>query len=112
MTTLTHFGRLAFTSALALLAPALAGADIINANPANYRTALGSLSPGDTLLLAPGTYTQGLPIDGMSGTAAQPIVIAGPDDQSAVIVARDCCNTVQLRDGAAYIEIKNLTLDG
>lgn len=112
MTTLTHLGRLAFTSVLALVTPALASAGVINANPSNYRAALGSLSPGDTLLLAPGTYTQGLPIGAMSGTAAQPIVIAGAADQSSVIVARDCCNTVQLDNGAAYIEIRNLTLDG
>jgi hypothetical protein len=112
MTKLTHVGRLAFTSVLALVTPALASAAVVNANPSNYRTALGNLSPGDTLVLAAGTYAQGLPIGGLSGTAAQPIVIAGADDQSSVFVARDCCNTVQLDNGAAYIEIRNLTLDG
>jgi hypothetical protein len=107
-----HFGCVAFAALLALVTPALASAAVINANPSNYRAALGSLTPGDTLVLAPGTYTQGLPIGGLSGTAAQPIVIAGAADQSSIVVARDCCNTVQLDNGAAYVEIRNLTLDG
>jgi hypothetical protein len=74
--------------------PALA-ADI-PANPSNYRSLLSSLNPGDTLVLAPGTYTRGLPLSNVSGTAQQPIVVRGPDDRSAVFTADDCCNTVQL----------------
>jgi hypothetical protein len=94
-----------------LVLPCVGRAAVINADPSNYRNALASLSAGDTLSLAPGTYLNGLPISNKSGTAAQPIVIAGPDDQSAVFKANDCCNTVQLED-ASHIAVRNLTLDG
>jgi hypothetical protein len=83
----------------------------VNANPSNYRTALSNLQPGDTLQLAAGTYTQGLPIGSKSGTATAPIIIRGPDDQSAIFQAQDCCNTVQF-NGASYVQVLNLTLDG
>jgi uncharacterized protein (TIGR03382 family) len=86
-------------------------AAVINADPSNYRNALASLSAGDTLSLAPGAYLNGLPISNKSGTAAQPIVIVGPDDQSAIFKANDCCNTVQL-ENASHIAVRNLTLDG
>jgi hypothetical protein len=103
--------RLALGCALVLAAAAGAEAAVINANPSNYRDVLANLAPGDTLMLASGTYTQGLPVDDLSGTASLPIKIVGADNQSSVFVARDCCNTVQLQ-GAAYVEIRNLTLDG
>lgn len=83
----------------------------IDANPTNYRTKLATLVPGDTLVLASGTYAEGLPIGALSGTAQQPIVIRGPEDQSAIFTARSCCNTVQL-DGASHVEVRSLTLDG
>jgi hypothetical protein len=83
----------------------------IDANPGNYRSLLASLNPGDTLVLASGTYTSGLPISDKHGSAAQPIVIRGPADRSAIFKANDCCNTVQLQD-SSFVEIRNLTLDG
>ena len=52
-----------------------------------------------------------MPLAGKAGTTSQPIVVVGPEDQSAVFTARDCCNTVQL-DGTSYVQIVNLTLDG
>lgn len=91
--------------------PMSSGAAVVNANPSNYRNALASLNAGDTLVLASGTYANGLPISSKSGTVSLPIVISGPDDQSAVFTANDCCNTVQL-ENASFIEIRNLTLDG
>jgi hypothetical protein len=101
---------LGLTAVLALpFTPARAA--VFEGNPSNYRNLLSSLAAGDTLALASGTYAQGLPLDGKQGSAASPIVIRGPDDQSAVFTARDCCNTVQL-DGTSYVEIRNLTLDG
>jgi hypothetical protein len=95
----------------ALLAamPAIGG--VIDATPANYGTALGNLKAGDTLRLASGTYTQSLPLQGLNGTAAAPIVIMGPEDRSAVFQGQSCCNTVQF-DNSSYIEVRNLTLDG
>ncbi len=99
-------------SVLALLAwPTFGFAAVHDGNPANYRTLLNGLVPGDTLVLAAGTYTQGLPLEAKAGTAQLPIVIRGPTDQSAVFAARACCNTVQL-DGTSYVEVRNLTLDG
>jgi hypothetical protein len=83
----------------------------VPANPSNYRSLLSSLNPGDTLVLAPGTYTRGLPLSNVAGTAQQPIVVRGPDDRSAVFSADDCCNTVQL-ESVAFVQIRNLTLDG
>jgi hypothetical protein len=100
---------LAALAYLTLAAQAHAG--VISANPSNYRTLLNNLQPGDTLQLAAGTYTQGLPLDNKAGTASAPIIIRGPDDQSAVFQAQDCCNTVQLRD-TSYVQVLNLTLDG
>jgi hypothetical protein len=97
-------------SLLAML-PAIGHAGVVDANPSNYRTVLSSLAAGDTMRLASGTYATGLPLDGKTGTASQPIIIRGPDDQSAIFPARDCCNTVQL-DGTSYVQVMNLTLDG
>ena len=103
---------LAASLVVALLSvPSIVRAAVINADPSNYRNVLASLSAGDTLSLAPGTYLNGLPISNKSGTAAQPIVIVGPDDQSAVFKANDCCNTIQL-ESASHIAVRNLTLDG
>lgn len=84
---------------------------IYTGNPSNYRSLLTQLQPGDTLNLIAGTYTQGLPLDGQSGTSGSPITIAGPDSGGAIFTPRSCCNTVSLRD-SSYIVIRNLELDG
>ena len=87
-------------------------ADIIDANPANYRTLLPLLQAGDTLRLAPGNYTQGLPIWNMNGQPGLPIVIDGPSSgPPAVFEGRSCCNTVSIGD-SSYIEIRNIEIDG
>jgi len=83
-----------------------------NGTPSDYLTLLNNLQPGDTLQLAAGTYTQGLPIDGLNGTSGNPIIIAGPESGApAVFTARSCCNTVSIQD-TSYVEIRNLELDG
>jgi hypothetical protein len=97
--------------ALLALFSANAHAAVIEANPSNYQAVVLGLAPGDTLRLAAGTYTQGLSLSGMAGSASRPIVVTGPDDQSAVFTARDCCNTIQL-DGTSFLQVMNLTLDG
>jgi hypothetical protein len=111
----TPLAKLPIVRAALMIACVLAGShaygETRNANPSDYRTVLASLVPGDTLLLAPGTYLQGLPLDSMHGTASAPIIIRGAENQSSLFVARDCCNTVQL-DNTSYVEIHNLTLDG
>ena len=96
---------------LLLAFPVIGVAATLDASPSNYRAQLALLRPGDVLELVSGTYTQGLPLTGVAGAAATPIVIRGPEDRSAVFSARSCCNTVQL-DGTSHVEIRNLTLDG
>lgn len=84
----------------------------IDANPSNYRALLPTLTPGQRLRLAPGTYAQGLPIDGLAGAPGQCITIEGPaSPPRAVFTARDCCNTVSLTN-ARYVAIRQLDLDG
>ncbi len=87
-------------------------ATVYNGNPSNYRTLLDGLQAGDTLLLEAGTYTEGLPIYDMVGTAVSPIIIQGAESGArAVFTARGCCNTIEIQD-SAYVEIYNLELDG
>jgi hypothetical protein len=95
----------------AILRPQSVAATEFSAEPSNYRAVLSKLRAGDTMVLAPGTYTGGLPISDISGTTAQPITVRGPDDQSAIFAANDCCNTVQLNT-VSHLVIRNLTLDG
>ena len=81
------------------------------ANPTNYRTQLSLLQPGDTLVLASGTYTR-LNIAGLNGAPSAWITITGPDLGSPAIIATDstCCNTVEIAN-SSYLAIKNLTID-
>lgn len=95
--------------AAASIAPSLQAA-VVDANPSNYQSVVSGLVAGDTLHLAPGKYTQGLSLAGKAGTPAQPIVVSGPDDQSAVFTSRACCSTVQLED-TSYVQVMNLTVD-
>lgn len=85
---------------------------IYNGDPGNYRSLLDQLQPGDTLQLEAGTYTEGLPLNNLNGTAAAPIIIAGPENGArAVFTARTCCNTISIVT-SSYVEIYNLELDG
>jgi hypothetical protein len=82
------------------------------ADPSNYRTLLPNLQPGDRLLLAAGTYTQGLPFQDLHGQPGLCIVVEGPaTGPPAVFTARSCCNTISLRD-SSYLALRNLEVDG
>jgi len=82
------------------------------AAPDGYRGVLRNLVAGDTLHLAPGQYTRGLPLHGLIGTAEEPIVIEGPEPPArAVFVARPGSHTVSLLD-SAHVIVRNLVLDG
>lgn len=97
-------------ASIGLLAVAIR-ADVISGDPQNYHAGLRNLSPGDTLLLAPGDYMDGLPIEGLNGEPGRPIVIQGPvDGPAAVFWARACCNTINIKN-AGYVEIRNLELN-
>jgi hypothetical protein len=84
----------------------------IQATPSNYRSLIAGLIPGDRLLLAAGTYTQGLPLHDKHGEPGKCIVIEGPASGSpALFTGSDSWNIVSLKD-ASYIAVRNLSLDG
>jgi hypothetical protein len=90
---------------------------VIAAGPADYTAKLSRLTPGDTLLLAPGLYDDpgqapGLSIRNLHGTAAAPIVVTGPaSGPRPVLVGRAGYNTVRLAD-ASHIVLRNFDIDG
>jgi uncharacterized protein (TIGR03382 family) len=95
-----------------LLAAPAAHAGTKTADPSTYTSVLPTLKPGDTLQLAAGTYTSGLNVTSLNGTAAAWITITGPASGApAVFEGRSCCNTVELKS-SSYVAVKNLTLDG
>lgn len=85
-------------------------AQVIDADPGNYTTLLSGLQPGDTLLLAPGTYTDGLNVFNLEGDPDLPIVIMG-SGPSTVFEGNACCNTVSLKT-SAYVVIRDFKIDG
>ena len=100
---------LALASTILAWAPS-AGAAEVPADPSDYQALLATLQPGDTLVLAPGTYTR-LTIDGIHGEPDAWITVTGPAvGEPAVIVGESCCNTVQLYD-SSYVAVTNLVID-
>jgi hypothetical protein len=94
-----------------LLTPLATSAAELEGDDSNYRDLLEQLRPGDTLRLAAGEYTRGLPLSNLHGTEAAPIVITGPTGRNkAVILGRSCCNTISLTD-VSWVVIKNFELD-
>ncbi len=87
-------------------------ARLFTATPADYTGFLSTLVAGDTLALAPGTYTQDLALRDLNGTEADPIVIMGsPVLYTTVFAARSCCNTVGITR-CSYLVIRNIELNG
>lgn len=85
----------------------------INATPSNYRSLIAGLIPGDRLLLAAGTYTQGLPLHGKNGEPGKCIVVEGPASGTpALFTGSDSWNVISLKDSSSYIALRNLSLDG
>ncbi len=84
----------------------------IQATPSNYRSLIAGLLPGDRLLLAAGTYTQGLNLWEKNGEPGKCIVIEGPASGSpALFTGSDVRNTVSFKN-SSYIAVRNLSLDG
>ncbi len=99
-----------FVVVLGVLVPGVADAAVIDADPSNYRALLGTLGPGDTMVLAPGSYAR-LTLSGLRGEPGGWIVITGPTTgEPAIITSESCCNTVQLYD-SAYVAVENLVVD-
>lgn len=90
---------------------------VIQADPSNYLARVRALVPGDTLVLAPGTYDDpsdvpGLPLFNLNGTPTQPIVITGPESGTRpLLLGRSTHNTVRLSN-ASYVVVRNLEIDG
>jgi hypothetical protein len=102
--------RYGFAPALFLISLHSALAGYIAADPASYKGYLGSLAPGDTLYLSPGTYTGNLTLNGRKGTPSEPKVITGSGEKT-VFQAQSCCNTDSITQ-SSYLVISNLQLDG
>lgn len=84
----------------------------IQANPSTYKSLLTTLQPGDRLLLAPGTYTQQIRLNGLNGQPNRCIVIEGPATGSpAHFTGSDTFNTISLQN-VSYLVFRNLSLDG
>lgn len=97
---------------LSTLAAGVAAAADIPASPLNYRPLLRQLQPGDTLLLAPGDYADGLPVHRLVGTAAAPIRIRAANPSARPrFVSRGDRNTVSIVD-STHVAISDLDLVG
>lgn len=96
---------------------------LIDADPSDYLAKLAALKPGDTLRLAAGDYgvdamgrdtaaAPGLPIFGLHGTAAAPIVVTGPDrGPRPRLLGRHTHNTVRIAN-ASHVVVRRLEIDG
>ncbi len=80
-------------------------------NPDNYLVERDKLKAGDTLLLEPGNYLEGLSITNMHGEQNKWIVITGQVQHEAVLVARDWNNTMNIKE-ASYIKIIGFSFEG
>jgi hypothetical protein len=91
--------------------------ETVNAGPDDYLAKLRALTPGQTLLLAPGDYeprndVPGLPIFDLHGTPEAPITITGPErGPRPVLLGQSTHNTVRFAN-ASYIVVRNLDIDG
>lgn len=89
-----------------------AAATEYDADPHSYAPLLRGLQAGDTLLLAPGVYQDGLRLHHLVGTATAPIRIRAADPaRRPLFFARPGANTVSLVD-VDYVEIADLDLNG
>jgi hypothetical protein len=90
---------------------------LLYADPSNYLALLRTLKPGDTLVLAPGTYDDparpsGLAVFDLHGTPEAPITITGPESgPQPLLVGRAGQNTVRIAN-ASHVVIRNLVIDG
>ena len=89
-----------------------AAAGEITAGPDDYRAKITSLQPGDTLVLDPGIYKDGLYVVGIRGTSSEWIVIRSADkDNPAVFEGRLNTNTAEIIN-SSYVAFEDLKFDG
>jgi MYXO-CTERM domain-containing protein len=99
--------------ALLTLASAASAGDK-TADPSTYKAVVATLTAGDTLHLAAGTYPDHLSLTQLNGTPSQWITITGPDTGPPAVFVADpgpCCNTVEIVD-SSYLAIEHLTING
>jgi hypothetical protein len=83
---------------------------VLTADPANYQTVLARLSPGDTLLLKPGSYRR-LAVSGVNGAPGACITIAGPAAGArARIIGESGSNTVSIEQ-SSFVVVRGLVID-
>ena len=105
-----RFLSLSFLFGMFLLNSGVSSA--IDGSPSNYRQLLKNLKAGESLVLQPGIYLEGLPLHGIVGESGKPITITGVKGaQRPVFVARSGHNTISIVD-SAYVHLKDLELDG
>ncbi|MBX3273627.1 MAG: hypothetical protein KF729_25410 [Sandaracinaceae bacterium] len=87
------------------------GGRVLTADPSDYRAVLDTLAPGDTLRLAPGDYTRGLPLR-VSGEEGRCIVIEASDPSARPrFEGSDAFNVIAIH-GASWIKVRHLDVDG
>jgi hypothetical protein len=76
-------------------------------------SAAGALSPGKTILIAPGTYVlpRRLALS-TGGTAAAPVVLAAAGAPGSVVIDANGAEEAFLVNGASYLRIEGLTITG
>ena len=84
----------------------------IQATPSNYRSLISGLIPGDRLLLAAGTYTQGLNLWGKNGQPDKCIIVEGPASGSPAVFTNDPARNIVSFKDSSYIAVRYLSLDG
>src|SRR6188768_2700541 len=93
------------------LAQCAAAAETYVATPASYVGLLRKLRPGDTLMLSPGRYLDGLPLHDINGAPGNAIVIRSSRDAPATLVAQPNLNTISISN-SSHVEVRDLVLDG
>ena len=106
--------RTIYAAALVMFCTVYMFGENIPADPSNYKTKLGELTPGDRLELAAGDYPDGLSIANIHGNPAEWIIITGPLSGTPAAFLGDPGknrNTIEITD-SSYLAIENLTIDG
>src|SRR6185437_2738246 len=96
------FSTAAAASAFAPLCSTPPAGKVVNATPSNYKSLLGTMQPGDTLALAPGSYPL-LHISGLRGTSSQCIFIIGPASGTAAVIQGVAGNNTVEIDSSSFL---------
>jgi hypothetical protein len=110
--TLAALSLLPVATLISLGPAAAVTAKTLHGTPESYRKLIRQLKPGDTLLLAPGTYRDTLPLHRLAGSADAPIAIRGPrPPDEARFLGRAGANTVSVLD-SSHLIIESVVIDG